>query len=48
MRPPEALTEPGKKKLLTAYGIRLVQIGAYELDYLVDLAAGGASDVRNL
>lgn len=48
VRPPESLTEPMKRKLLAAYGIPASQIGAFELDHLVDLAAGGASDVRNL
>jgi len=48
VRPPEALTEPVKRKLLAAYGIPASEIGKYELDHLVDLAAGGASDVRNL
>jgi hypothetical protein len=48
VRPPESLTEPAKRKLLAAYGIPAAQIGGYELDHLVDLAGGGASDVRNL
>ena len=48
VRPPEALTEPAKRRLLAAYGIPAARIGDYELDHLVDLAAGGASDVRNL
>lgn len=48
VRPPEALTESVKKKLLAAYGIPASRIRDYELDHLVELAAGGASDVRNL
>src|SRR5262249_17166421 len=48
MRPPESLTEPAKKKLLAAYGIPADQISKYELDHLIDLADGGASDIRNL
>jgi len=48
VRPPESLTEPAKRRLLAAYGIPESQIGGYELDHLIDLAAGGASDVRNL
>lgn len=48
VRPPESLTEPVKRKLLAAYGIPAKQISRYELDHLVELASGGASDVRNL
>jgi hypothetical protein len=48
VRPPESLTEPAKRQLLAAYGIPASQISDYELDHLIDLAAGGASDVRNL
>lgn len=48
VRPPESLTEPVKRKLLAAYGIPAKRIGDYELDHLVELASGGASDVRNL
>jgi hypothetical protein len=48
VRPPESLTGPAKRKLLAAYGIPESQIGNYELDHLIDLAAGGASDLRNL
>src|SRR5262249_58808625 len=48
VRPPEALTEPAKRALLAAYGIPANQISHYELDHLIDLAAGGASDIRNL
>ncbi|NJC71164.1 hypothetical protein HC031_15800 [Planosporangium thailandense] len=48
VRPPVSLTEPAKRKLLAAYGIPASRIRDYELDHLVDLAAGGASDVRNL
>jgi len=48
VRPPDSLTEPVKRKLLAAYGIPASQISQYELDHLIDLAGGGASDVRNL
>jgi hypothetical protein len=48
VRPPVSLTEPAKHKLLAAYGIPAARIGDYELDHLIDLAAGGASDLRNL
>ncbi len=48
VRPPASLTEPVKRQLLAAYGIPQSQISRYELDHLIDLAAGGASDVRNL
>lgn len=48
VRPPASLTEPVKRKLLAAYGIPASDIGKYELDHLVPLNSGGASDVRNL
>lgn len=48
VRPPVTLTDAAKRKLMAAYGIPLSQMRNYELDHLVDLAAGGASDVRNL
>ena len=48
IRPPETLTEPAKRKLLAAYGIPASDIGKYELDHLIELNAGGASDIRNL
>lgn len=48
VRPPESLTEPMKRKLLAAYGIPAGQIRRYELDHLIEIADGGASDVRNL
>lgn len=48
VRPPESLTEPAKKKLLAAYGIPESKISDYELDHLIELNAGGASDLRNL
>jgi hypothetical protein len=48
VRPPESLTEPAKKKLMAAYGIPESRIGDYELDHLVALNDGGASDLRNL
>jgi len=48
VRPPESLTGPAKLKLMAAYGISAAQVSGYELDHLVELNAGGASDVRNL
>jgi hypothetical protein len=48
VRPPDSPTEPAKRALLAAYGIPVSQISDYELDHLIDLAAGGASDIRNL
>jgi hypothetical protein len=48
VRPPQSLTGPTKRKLLAAYAIPASQISAYELDHLIDLAGGGASDIRNL
>ncbi|WP_426513430.1 hypothetical protein ACPPVO_24170 [Dactylosporangium sp. McL0621] len=48
VRPPESLTEPAKRKLLAACGIPAAQISSYELDHLIDLAGGGASDIRSL
>jgi hypothetical protein len=48
VRPSEALTEPLKRELLAACGIPAGQISHYELDHLIDLGAGGASDLRNL
>ena len=46
--PPDALVEPVKRKLLAAYGIPDAQSGDFELDHLVSLNAGGASDTRDL
>lgn len=48
VRPPERLTEPVKKQIMAAYGIPWSQAHRYELDHLVELSAGGASDTRNL
>lgn len=48
VRPPESLTEPAKRKIMRAYGIPARKAGEYELDHLVPLSSGGASDVRNL
>lgn len=48
IRPPEAITEPIKRKIMAAYGIPWSQASRYELDHLVELNAGGASDTRNL
>jgi hypothetical protein len=48
VRPPAAMTEAAKKKIMAAYGIPWSEASKYELDHEVELAAGGASDVRNL
>jgi hypothetical protein len=48
IRPPQALTQPVKRKLMTAYGIPWSRASHYELDHLIELNAGGASDTRNL
>lgn len=48
VRPPERLTNAAKTKLLAAYGIPAGDISKYELDHLIELASGGASDIRNL
>jgi hypothetical protein len=48
VRPPESLTAPAKLKLMAAYGIPASQVSGYELDHLVELNSGGASDTRNL
>jgi len=48
VRPPEAYTEPLKRRLMVSYG-DTYPIGDYELDHLVSLELGGApSDPRNL
>jgi hypothetical protein len=48
VRPPQRLTDQAKAGLLAAYGIPVSQASRYELDHLVELNAGGASDLRNL
>jgi hypothetical protein len=48
VRPPESITEPFKKQIMAAYGIPWAKASNYELDHLVELAIGGASDTRNL
>jgi hypothetical protein len=48
VRPPEAMTQAVKRKLMAAYGIPWTQASRYELDHLVEENAGGASDSRNL
>lgn len=48
VRPPEGMTSAAKKKIMAAYGIPWSEASKYELDHLVELADGGASDVRNL
>lgn len=48
VRPPEAMTTAAKKQIMAAYGIQWSKASDYELDHLVELSVGGASDVRNL
>ena len=48
VRPPRAVTDAAKKKLLAAYGIPRSSTAKYELDHLLDLSAGGSSAVQNL
>jgi len=47
VRPPERLTAPEKRVLMRDYGVVGFSSG-YELDHLVPLELGGASDTRNL
>ena len=47
VRPPVALTDRAKRDLLQSYGLS-GPISRYELDHLVPLGVGGASDLRNL
>ncbi len=48
VRPPRAVTDAAKDKLLAAYGIARSHTREYELDHLLDLASGGSSAVQNL
>ncbi len=48
VRPTRKISAAAKRVVLTAYGIPRSQTGSYELDHLVELSAGGASDYRNL
>jgi len=48
VRPPRAVTDAAKQKLLAAYGISRSHTHEYELDHLLDLASGGSSAVQNL
>ncbi len=48
VRPPLNVTAPMKRAILAAYGIPASDASHYELDHLVELSAGGSSDVRNL
>ena len=48
VRPPVSLTDAAKAKIMAAYGIPASEASKYELDHLIPLDAGGASDVRNL
>jgi len=48
VRPPRAVTDAAKEKLLASYGIARSHTREYELDHLLDLASGGSSAVQNL
>lgn len=48
VRPPLDVTAPAKRAILAAYGVPGSEASQYELDHLVELGAGGSSDVRNL
>lgn len=47
VRPPSSVTDKAKRELLKSYGLTGA-MSEYELDHLIPLAVGGASDVRNL
>lgn len=48
VRPPEAVSEPVKKRLMTDYGLAGKSLRGYELDHLVPLELGGANSLTNL
>ncbi len=48
VRPPEAVTHEIKVRLVAAYGLSGTPFARLELDHLVPLSLGGASDERNL
>jgi len=48
VRPPEAMTEALKYKMLAAYGVPGSKIGEYELDHVVSVSLGGSSSTYNL
>lgn len=48
VRPPSGMTNRAKLKIMAAYGIPADKAADYELDHLIPLADGGASDIRNL
>lgn len=48
VRPPRRITTAAKRTVMAAYGVPWSQARHYELDHLIALSAGGASDVRNL
>ena len=48
VRPPVHVTTAAKHQVMAAYGVPWSQARNYELDHLVELSAGGASDIRNL
>ena len=47
VRPPSSVTEPVKRDLLRSYDLS-GSLSEYEIDHLISLELGGASDVRNL
>lgn len=48
VRPPVGITDKAKTQIMAAYGIPAGDASKYELDHLVPLGDGGASDIRNL
>ncbi|MEA5455915.1 HNH endonuclease signature motif containing protein [Sinomonas sp. JGH33] len=48
VRPPVGITNKAKTQIMAAYGIPASDASKYELDHLIPLADGGASDIRNL
>jgi hypothetical protein len=48
VRPPVSVTEPIKRERMAAYGLTGQPLAADELDHLIPLELGGASDVANL
>lgn len=48
VRPPVGVTEPIKRQQMLAYGLQGQPLSTTELDHLIPLELGGASDVANL
>jgi hypothetical protein len=48
VRPPVSVTEPIKRAQMAAYGLQGQPLSGEELDHLIPLELGGASDVANL